>query len=54
MVFRIDDIMFVGPYFSSKPSKATPTYEIKNEKDAWLFNDYQNEFNNLWEKAVIV
>ncbi len=52
MIFRIDDFMYVGPYLSSKPSKSTLTYELKDDKSAWLFEDYESEFDLLWKRAT--
>jgi hypothetical protein len=52
MIFRIDDTMFVGPYFSEKASGATVTFELARR--GWLFDEYQAEFNLLWGRAVAV
>src|SRR5690606_7502443 len=46
MIFRIDDVMFIGPHFYKKQSKATVTLELK--KGQWMFDDYQNEFERMW------
>ncbi|HKQ48593.1 MAG TPA: hypothetical protein VJZ71_11030 [Phycisphaerae bacterium] len=53
MVFRIDDVMFVGPQFQSLPSKATPTFEMQKGKNAWLFHAYEREFDALWNPRVL-
>lgn len=50
MIFRIDDIMFVGPHFYRKQSKATLTQELK--KDHWMFNEYQEEFEKMWSDSI--
>jgi hypothetical protein len=50
MIFRIDDTMFVGPYFSEKASGATVTFELA--EGGWLFDEYQAEFDLLWNLAV--
>lgn len=47
MVYRIDDVMYVGPYFYKKNSKSTNT--IKLAKNGWLYKEYQKEFDNMWE-----
>ena len=49
MIFRIDDNMFVGPQFHKKTSKSTLTIELN--KKGWLFEEYEDEFNRLWEDA---
>jgi hypothetical protein len=49
MIFRIDKIMFVGPHFYQRQSKATLTYELQHSH--WLFDEYQNEFNRMWEDS---
>lgn len=49
MIYRIDDTMFVGPHFYKKQSKATLTMELS--KDKWLFDEYQKEFDRMWESA---
>lgn len=46
MVFRIDNIMFVGPYFHKIPSRTTITYKI--EIDTECFNQYEKHFDQLW------
>jgi hypothetical protein len=49
MIYKIDDVMFIGPHFYKKKSKSTLTIEISEGQ--WLFNEYQNEFNRMWEDA---
>jgi len=49
MVFRLDDTMFVGPHFYKKQSKSTLTIELKKGK--WMFEEYQNEFDRMWNDA---
>ncbi|MBK0379324.1 hypothetical protein [Mucilaginibacter segetis] len=49
MIFRIDKVMFVGPHFYKKQSKATTTMEIK--QGHWLFEEYQQEFERMWADA---
>ncbi len=46
MIFRIDDIMFVGPYLHKLPSRTTITYKL--ESDTELFKQHENHFNELW------
>jgi len=50
MIFRIDDVMFIGPHFYKKQSKSTLTIELS--KKQWLFSEYQDEFNRMWEDAT--
>jgi len=50
MIFRIDDIMFIGPHLYKKASKATLTYEIN--RGGWLFDVYNSEFEELWRNAT--
>ncbi len=49
MIYRIDDVMFVGPHFYKKQSKSTLTIELAKQK--WLFDEYQQEFNRMWDDA---
>ena len=46
MIYRIDDVMYVGPYFYKKNSKSTNT--IRLNKEGWLFKEYQYEFDSMW------
>ena len=52
MIFRIDNVMFVGPHFYGAQSKATLTQELR--KDCWLFDEYQMEFDRMWDDSVTV
>ncbi|MEJ5144854.1 hypothetical protein [Sphingobacterium sp. MYb388] len=49
MIYRIDDVMFIGPHFYKKQSKSTLTIELS--KGQWLFNEYQEEFDRMWSDA---
>lgn len=49
MIYRIDDVMFVGPHFYKRQSKSTLTMELSSKN--WMFDEYQNEFNRMWEDA---
>lgn len=49
MIYKIDDVMFIGPHFYKKKSKSTLTIELSEGQ--WLFNEYQNEFNRMWDDA---
>lgn len=53
MIFRIDDVMWVGPYFSTRSSATTLTWEL-DDRDGWLFRQYAEEFDALWENATEV
>lgn len=50
MIFRIDNVMFIGPHLYSAQSKATYTQELKN--DHWLFDVHNNEFLEMWNDAA--
>jgi hypothetical protein len=50
MVFRMDDAMFVGPYFSHESSAVTATMELRGS--GWLFAEYEAEFEALWKAGV--
>lgn len=50
MIFRIDSVMFVGPHLYKKPSKSTLTYELN--KNGWLYEEYEKEFEKLWNDAA--
>lgn len=47
MIYRIDDTMFVGPYFYKKSSKSTNTTKLN--RNGQLFSAYQQEFDDMWE-----
>jgi len=50
MVYRIDDIMFIGPYLYQTSSTVTITYEV--EKHGWVvFKLYEDEFDKMWNNA---
>jgi hypothetical protein len=49
MMFRIDDGLFVGPFFSHAPSAATLTLELT--ATGWLFDEYMAEFDTLWNES---
>lgn len=49
MIYRIDDLMFVGPHFYQRSSTTTNTLELS--KAGWLFGEYIKEFENLWKAA---
>ena len=46
MIYRIDDVMYTGPYFYKKSSK--DTYTNKLNKNGWLFKAYQENFDKMW------
>lgn len=50
MFFRIDDVMFIGPHFYKRPSKSTLTFELN--KNGWLYEEYEREFEKLWRDAT--
>ena len=49
MIFRIDDVLFIGPHFYKDQSKATLTMELRKNK--WMYDEYQKEFNRMWDDA---
>lgn len=49
MIYRIDNIMFIGPHFYKTQSKSTLTIELS--KGSMLFNEYQKEFDRMWIDA---
>lgn len=49
MLYRIDDVMYTGPYFYKTSSKETYTNKLK--KKGWLFEAYQNNFDRMWKDA---
>lgn len=49
MIFKIDDVMFVGPHFHKKQSKSTLTMEL--QKGKWMFDEYQSEFDRMWNNS---
>lgn len=51
MIYRIDNVMYVGPYFYGKSSKSTNT--IKLDKEGWLFQEYKLEFEHMWEAGEV-
>lgn len=50
MIFRIDNVMFIGPHFYKRQSKSTHTLELSNGH--WLFEEYQEEFNKMWKDSI--
>lgn len=48
MIFRIDDVMFVGPHFYKKDSKSSVTFKLN--KGGWAFTAFQDEFNRMWNE----
>lgn len=49
MIFKIDNIMFVGPHLFQKASKATHTFELTSSGK--LFKEYEDEFDKIWDSA---
>lgn len=50
MIFKIDNVMFVGPHFYKKPSKSTLTIELN--RDGWLYEEFEKEFEKLWRDGT--
>jgi len=49
MIYRIDDVMYTGPYFYKKSSKETYTNRLN--KNGWLFKAYQENFDKMWNDS---
>lgn len=49
MLYRIDDIMYTGPYFYRTSSKETYTNRLNC--NGWLFKAYQENFDRMWCEA---
>ena len=50
MIFRMDNIMFIGPYLHKISSRNTITYKI--EGDTEIFKQYEKHFNDLWNDKL--
>jgi len=50
MIFRIDNVMFIGPYLFQRPSKPTVTFEL--DINGWLFKVFETEFDELWKNSI--
>lgn len=50
MIFRIDDIMYVGPQFAKSASKSTITMKFK--ANSWAYKEFQDEFNFMCKKGT--
>jgi hypothetical protein len=46
MIFRIDDVMFIGPYLHKRQSRTTITYKIEGGSE--IFKQYEKHFEDLW------
>lgn len=49
MLYRIDDILYTGPYPKGTPSKLATT--LKMNSRGWLFDRTVREFEELWKDA---
>lgn len=45
MIFRIDDVMYVGPHFMKTESRVTFTMKIKS--NSWAFGEFEEEFDHM-------
>jgi hypothetical protein len=50
MIFRIDDVMFVGPYLHKRVSRNTCTFKLEKGE---LFSQYEDHFEKLWNDLTI-
>jgi len=51
MIYKIDNVLFIGPHFHKTSSASTLTYELTDT--GWLYKSYINEFNRMWDEANI-
>ena len=49
MIFRIDDVMYIGPHFVKSASKSS--FTMKLEKDKWGYSEFQSEFEEMCKKG---
>lgn len=49
MIYRIDDIIYTGPYPKNEPSKLATTYKVGRR--GWMFEKTVKEFEKLWSEA---
>lgn len=49
MIYRIDDILYTGPYPKNEPSRLATTYKIGRK--GWMFEKTIKEFESLWSEA---
>lgn len=49
MIFRIDDVMYIGPHFVKEASKTCLT--MKLDSKGWAFNEFQREFDTICTKS---
>jgi len=47
-IMRIDDVMYIGPYFVGKTSGSSVT--LKLERNTVLFNLFESHFDDIWNK----
>jgi hypothetical protein len=45
-VFRVDDVLFWGPYLVKRQSRNTPTFVVK--RGGSLFDAFQSQFDQIW------
>lgn len=50
MIFRVDDIMYVGPQFTRSASKSTLTMKFKS--NSWAYKEYQDEFDFMCKNGT--
>lgn len=49
MIYRIDDVLYTGPYPKGEPSKLATTYKLGTK--GWMFDKTIKEFESLWSEA---
>lgn len=49
MIYRIDDILYTGPYPTGEPSKLATTYKVGTK--GWIYEKTMKEFESLWKVA---
>jgi hypothetical protein len=52
MIYRIDDVLYTGPYPFRSPSRTAFTFKFK--KGGWLFGRQCSDFDLLWNDGISV
>lgn len=50
-ILIVDDLMYVVPYLFSVEGKESPVFEIRKRYHQELFESFENDFHELWEKS---
>lgn len=49
MIYKIDDVLFIGPHFYKTSSASTPTMELS--RSGWMYDAYMSEFYRMWDDS---